>query len=101
MGFMQWFWKYGYFIVPLIIALAWFISSDKYQNRNNINPGVFAYFKQVDKQCQAESFDQRSAACLQIEKFEKDCLKVSVSCDSQKHYDLLLKLGYQPPPYYQ
>ena len=99
MSFMQWFWKYGYFIVPLIFALVWFLGSEKFQNRGKVNPEIFQAFKTIEQQCKEESFDNRSKACSELDKFNANCLKISASCDSKTHYDLLQKLGYELPSY--
>ena len=101
MSFTQWFWKYGYFIVPLIFALIWFLGSEKFQNRGKVNPEIFQYFKTIEQQCAAEDFNNHSKACLELEKYKANCLKISSSCDSKSHYDLLIKLGYSLPPYLQ
>lgn len=101
MSFMQWFWKYGYFVIPLIVALIWFATGEKFQNRNQVNPEVFEFIKKIDRQCDAENFDNQSKACSEIAKYKADCLKISSSCDSKSHYELLRKLGFDAPVYYR
>lgn len=101
MTFMQWFWKYGYFIVPLIIALIWFLGSDKFHKRNAVNPEIFAQFEKIDADCSNERFNQQSQACVEILKYKAECVKISAHCDSRSHYDLLKKLDFALPPYYQ
>ena len=99
MDFTRWFWKYGYVIVPLILALVWFLNSEKFQTRDKVNPEVFAHFKDIERQCQQESFGNHSVNCEKIENHNKDCLKISVSCDSRSYYEFLQGLGYSLPPY--
>ncbi len=99
MNFSQWFWKYGYLLIPLVLALGWFISSEKFQNLGDVNPAIFDFFAVVDQQCENETFDTRSANCLEIEKFKANCQRISSDCDSRSYYDLLVKLGYQAPAY--
>lgn len=100
MSFSQWFWKYGYFVVPLILAILWFFSSEKFLKRDDVNSEIFSYFKEIEQDCKSETFDKRSSNCAAIEKHKTECQKISAACDSKTYYDFLQKLGYKLPSYY-
>lgn len=99
MSFNQWFWKYGYLVIPLFLALAWFVTGEKFQNQDKVNPEIFEYFKKVDQECTGQNFDKLPKQCAEIHKYKDQCSKLSASCDSKTFYDLLLRLNYPLPSY--
>lgn len=98
----HWFWQYGYIvIVPIIILGAWLGKSDERENQNNVNPEVFVFFKQIEADCRNLGFDAETNQCTQIWLYKKDCRLVSAKCNSLSFYQLLKKLGFDAPEYYQ
>ncbi len=99
MSFSQWFWKTGYIVVPLLVALIWFFAAGKSSRDDPVNPAVFKAFNEIEQNCRQQVFDQQSEACRKIDQYKKDCLKISAACDSRTFYDFLSKLGYSLPAY--
>lgn len=98
----HWFWRYGYIIIiPAIIVGVWLSNSGERENQNNVNPDVFVFFKQVEADCQQMGFDAQTNQCVQIALYKTDCRLVSAKCNSLSFYQLLKKLGFDVPEYYQ
>ncbi len=101
-NFSQWFWKYGYIAaVPLALLGFWVASLSDRENQSNVNPEVFAYFEKVEKDCNAEDFNHQSKACIEIIKYQQECKKFSVECNSLTFYELLKQQGFALPIYYK
>ena len=102
MSFSQWFWKYGYIlIVPVTLLIFWFSGSDERGDQSHVNEAVFTTFSKIEKDCNAEDFDNQSATCSKIYKHKSECKQVTRKCSSLTYYQFLKDIGYDLPPYYQ
>jgi len=102
MNFSQWFWKYGYIaIIPIALLGFWIGEWGERENQSNVNPDVFGFFEKVEADCNAEDFNNQSAACIEVAKYQKECKKFSVECNSLTFYELLKQQGFVLPEYYR
>jgi len=102
MNVSQWFWKWGYIAIAIAVVFGiWLSKSADRENQDNVNPEVFTFFKKVEADCAAESFEKQSMQCVEIYKFQKECKRLSSQCNSLSFYQHLENLGFQLPQYYQ
>jgi len=102
MKFSPWFWKYGYIlIVPVALLFFWFSGSDDRGNQAHTNPDVFAFFDEIERDCNAEDFDNQSTECAKIYKHKGECKQVTRKCNSLTYYNFLKSIGFDLPPYYE